>query len=68
MIIIFSLKVGDAGIFHPFFSCASALDSARRHYSLQETGSPYQSLKKAYLAQWKAYGMERKTNSLKLSD
>lgn len=48
---------GDANISHSFFSCVSALNSARRHHHLQETDKQYQSILEAYLIQWQSYGI-----------
>lgn len=49
---------GDSSISHPFFSCASALNSAKRHHHLVETDPVYVNALKVYLEQWKNYGTE----------
>jgi aminoglycoside/choline kinase family phosphotransferase len=47
---------GDASISHPFFSCVSVLDSAKRNHGLQETDSRYKACQQVYLDKWRQYG------------
>lgn len=46
---------GDACISHPFFSCVSALESAKRNHNLQEDDL-YANILSTYLDQWQSYG------------
>lgn len=45
---------GDACISHPFFSCVSALESAKRNHNLQEDAS--MKILTTYLDKWGGYG------------
>jgi len=49
---------GDASISHPFFSLASALNSAKRNHHFQDDDPRYISAQNAYLNQWREYGTE----------
>jgi aminoglycoside/choline kinase family phosphotransferase len=46
---------GDACISHPFFSLASFLSSAERHYGLRKNSEAYLMLRDAYLNKWWSY-------------
>jgi hypothetical protein len=46
---------GDAVISHPFFSLASCLHSAKRHYGIQETDESYHRLQDTYLQHWNTH-------------
>ncbi|AIF81944.1 hypothetical protein I862_06950 [endosymbiont of Acanthamoeba sp. UWC8] len=59
---------GDWIISHPFFSCVSFLESAKRNHLLQETDNIYLEAQKTYLYEWRDYGSELKlSNALKLA-
>ncbi len=47
---------GDACVSHPFFSLATALNSAKRNHDLQRTDSRYLQAQNAYLEIWLDYG------------
>lgn len=49
---------GDASISHPFFSLASALNSAKRNHRLHDDDPRYVKAQNAYLDQWGEYGTE----------
>lgn len=51
---------GDASISHPFFSAVSLLQSAKRHYALEE--KTYAKLLDAYLQPWCEYGSQEYLN------
>ena len=47
---------GDACVSHPFFSLATALNSAKRNHNIQITDSIYLQAQNAYLENWLDYG------------
>lgn len=47
---------GDTCISHPFFSLASALNSAKRNHNLKKTDERYLQAQHAYLENWLPYG------------
>lgn len=47
---------GDATITHPFFSCVSWLESARRNHGFDEQHVYYQTALNAYLSAWRDFG------------
>ncbi|MBP6985205.1 MAG: GNAT family N-acetyltransferase [Alphaproteobacteria bacterium] len=48
---------GDASISHPFFSCVSALESAKRNHNLQDDA--YMKILCTYLDKWSSYGSKQ---------
>jgi ribosomal protein S18 acetylase RimI-like enzyme len=49
---------GDACISHPFFSCVSALESAKRNHSLQELDA-HMKILSTYLDKWDSFGSKQ---------